>query len=130
MSKDERAVMIFESIHDVMRADALLKQASIRHDLVPTPRQISSDCGMAIELRLTELAQVRELLDPSGSAAHAPRYYRESAGAFAEIEPLHAPIILRCSEASMNQRKLQASSAMQGPRNCSIPISVGSIETK
>jgi hypothetical protein len=33
-----------------MRAEKLLKGKGIKVDLIPVPREISSDCGVAIEL--------------------------------------------------------------------------------
>lgn len=39
----------FDSIHDVLRAEKLLRGADIPFDLVPTPRDLSADCGMSIE---------------------------------------------------------------------------------
>ena len=43
-------VFLFSSIHHVMRAEKLLKGEGIKVDLIPVPREISSDCGVAIEL--------------------------------------------------------------------------------
>jgi len=45
-----KCVFLFSSIHHVMRAEKLLKGKGIKIDLVPVPREISSDCGVAIEL--------------------------------------------------------------------------------
>jgi hypothetical protein len=45
-----KCVLIFSSIHQVMRAEKLLKGKGIKIDLIPVPREISSDCGVAIEL--------------------------------------------------------------------------------
>ena len=45
-----KCVFIFESIHRVMKAEKLLKGKGIKIDLIPVPREISSDCGVAIEL--------------------------------------------------------------------------------
>jgi len=43
-------VFLFESVHRVMRAEKILKGKGIKIDLIPVPREISSDCGVAIEL--------------------------------------------------------------------------------
>ena len=43
-------VFLFESIHRVMKAEKLLKGKGIKIDVIPVPREISSDCGVAIEL--------------------------------------------------------------------------------
>ena len=45
-----KCVLLFESVHRVMKAEKLLKGKGIKIDLIPVPREISSDCGVAIEL--------------------------------------------------------------------------------
>ena len=45
-----KCVFLFESVHRVMKAEKLLKGKGIKVDLIPVPREISSDCGVAIEL--------------------------------------------------------------------------------
>jgi len=45
-----KCVFVFESVHRVMKAEKLLKGKGIKIDLIPVPREISSDCGVAIEL--------------------------------------------------------------------------------
>jgi hypothetical protein len=34
----------------VLRAEKVLKQHNIPHELVPVPRNLSSDCGMCVKL--------------------------------------------------------------------------------
>ncbi len=41
-------VAIFNSIHRVMKAEKLLKEKRLPILLIPAPRSISSDCGLAI----------------------------------------------------------------------------------
>ncbi len=45
-------VFLFESVHRVMKAEKLLQGKGIKVDLIPVPREISSDCGVAIELSI------------------------------------------------------------------------------
>ena len=45
-------VFLFESIHRVMRAEKILKGEGIPADLIPVPREINSDCGVAVEVNL------------------------------------------------------------------------------
>ena len=45
-----KSVFLFESVHRVMRAEKVLKEKGIEVDLIPVPREISSDCGVAVEL--------------------------------------------------------------------------------
>ncbi len=46
MKADAVCVMLFASIHDVMAAEHVLKSRDLWCDMIPTPRQLSSDCGM------------------------------------------------------------------------------------
>lgn len=41
-------LVLFNSIHDVLRAEKILKQHTVPNELVPVPRDLSSDCGMSI----------------------------------------------------------------------------------
>jgi len=43
-------IILFYTIHDVLRAEKVLKQHNIPHELVPVPRNLSSDCGMCVKL--------------------------------------------------------------------------------
>jgi hypothetical protein len=45
-----KCIFLFASIHQVMRAEKLLKGRGMEVNLIPVPREISSDCGVAIEL--------------------------------------------------------------------------------
>jgi len=45
-----RTLLIFRSIHDVLAAERALKAAGIQPDLVPVPREINPNCGMAITI--------------------------------------------------------------------------------
>jgi hypothetical protein len=47
-----KCLFLFESIHQVMRAEKLLKEKGMEVDLLPVPREISSDCGVVIEMVL------------------------------------------------------------------------------
>ena len=51
-SSEERCLLVFDSIHHVMKAERFLKRGGLKIDLIPMPREISSDCGVAIELPL------------------------------------------------------------------------------
>lgn len=48
MVRNDDLVAIFHSIHRVMKAEKLLKQARVDILLIPVPRRLSSDCGLAI----------------------------------------------------------------------------------
>jgi hypothetical protein len=48
MVKENDFVAIFHSIHRVLKAEKLLKQAGVDFLLIPVPRQLTSDCGLAL----------------------------------------------------------------------------------
>lgn len=75
MSNRATCVALCDSIHDVMRAEKLLKARGIWRDLVPTPRQLSSNCGMALALHEQDLSAALKLLEDAG-LNH--RLYRET----------------------------------------------------
>lgn len=48
MVRDGDLVAVFNSIHRVMKAEKLLKERRLEILLIPAPRVLSSDCGLAI----------------------------------------------------------------------------------
>ncbi len=54
-----KSVFVFESVHRVMRAEKLLKGKGIKIDLIPVPREINSDCGVAIEVDMVRRRSYR-----------------------------------------------------------------------
>ena len=62
MVKDGDYVAIFNSVHRVMKAEKLLKENSLPILLIPAPRALSSDCGLAIRYAAADRTQVEELL--------------------------------------------------------------------
>jgi len=59
-------VLIFHSIHKIMKAEKILKKASLDIKLMPVPRQLSSDCGLAITFKFEECETIQETLSASG----------------------------------------------------------------
>ena len=55
-------VAIFNSVHRVMKAEKLLKGEKLPMLLIPAPRALSSDCGLAIRYAETDRAQIETLL--------------------------------------------------------------------
>ena len=43
-------ILIFESTHHALKSEKLLAGMGIKFDIIPTPKEISSDCGMAIRI--------------------------------------------------------------------------------
>jgi hypothetical protein len=56
------AVALFHTTSSAMRAEKVLLQAGFLVRLVPMPRALSSDCGVAVRLARDEMEPVRRLL--------------------------------------------------------------------
>ena len=56
-------VVLFYNTSSVMRAEKVLQKNGIVVKLIPTPREFSSDCGMAIRFDLPDQERVRHWLD-------------------------------------------------------------------
>ncbi len=54
-------LLTFDGIHDVIKAEKLLLGLGLACDLVPTPRMLSSDCGMSIECSASDRPRLQEL---------------------------------------------------------------------
>ena len=82
----ERCYAVLRSIHFVLKAEQLLKEHAMVHDVVPVPRAISSDCGMAIEFPCGETEAVQALLAPAGIAI-SRLFRRNPDGKFTPLLP-------------------------------------------
>ncbi len=58
----EYSVVLFHSASHAIRAEKMLLQAGISNKMIPTPRQLSSDCGMALRVDRTDEEQVARTL--------------------------------------------------------------------
>ncbi len=65
MVREDDLVAIFHSIHRVMKAETLLKSAGADILLIPVPRQLSADCGLAIRFAPQEAQRVARILGES-----------------------------------------------------------------
>jgi len=54
-------VLVFKSTHDALKSEKILKNAGYRSEIIPTPKEISSECGFAILLK-DEPYQLKEKL--------------------------------------------------------------------
>jgi hypothetical protein len=55
-------IILFESIHHVLAAEEVLREQKVWCDVVPVPRDLSSNCGMAVEFRPDDLRPARTAL--------------------------------------------------------------------
>ena len=57
------SVVLFHSTAHAIRAEKMLKQAGLKIKMIPTPRQLSSDCGMALRFDRADEARVAGVLE-------------------------------------------------------------------
>jgi hypothetical protein len=56
-------VVLFYTTSSVMRAEKLLKKEGCIVKLIPTPRELSSDCGIALRFDWNQCKYVRSALE-------------------------------------------------------------------
>lgn len=59
-------VALFHTTSAALRAEKVAQRAGLTVKLIPTPRQFSSDCGIALRFDWAEAAHVQELLAGAG----------------------------------------------------------------
>ena len=62
MVREGDYVAIFNSVHRVLKAEKILKEAGVAFCLIPAPRQTSADCGLAIAFAPELRAEIECLL--------------------------------------------------------------------
>jgi hypothetical protein len=58
----EYSVVLFHSAAHVIRGEKVLTRAGVTVKMIPTPRQISTDCGMALRFFRDESERVSAIL--------------------------------------------------------------------
>jgi hypothetical protein len=61
MTSQPHILLLFQSIHQVLCAEKLLQGQGIWCDLVPTPKEISSNCGMSLEVLESDRCRLEPL---------------------------------------------------------------------
>ena len=56
------SVVLFHSSAHALRAEKVLQGAGISNKMIPTPRQLSSDCGMSLRFDRADEEQVARVL--------------------------------------------------------------------
>lgn len=83
MVKDGDYIAIFNSIHRVMEAERLLKDKGLKILLIPAPRTLAADCGLAIRYSEEIRGEVEAALAEAGLL---PRdLYRKNGEEFVKI---------------------------------------------
>ena len=83
MVNDGDCVAIFHSIHRVMKAEKILKAGQLEVLLIPVPRQLSSDCGLAIRFSQAQRVEFEKALEGAGLAI--AEIWHKQDGAFSQL---------------------------------------------
>ena len=61
-----KGVVLFHTTTSALRAEKVLQKAGLTVKLIPTPRELSSDCGMALRFELSDREEVENRLASAG----------------------------------------------------------------
>ena len=59
-------VVLFSSVHFVLRAEKLLKEKGFTCKVIPIPRHLSSDCGVCLRVQWEEREAILAILGAAG----------------------------------------------------------------
>ena len=72
---DPVLILIFRGTHQVLSAEKRLKGGGVPLRLIPVPRSLTSDCGLAIRIPFVHRARARDILSRARMlplSAHLP----------------------------------------------------------
>lgn len=70
-SAPEALLLVYPSIHYVLKAEKVLQHEGLPCELIPMPRELRSDCGMALLCHTAELPRLRQFLETTGNLPEA-----------------------------------------------------------
>ncbi|MTI65017.1 MAG: DUF3343 domain-containing protein [Firmicutes bacterium] len=62
MKKETYGVITFKSTNHAIKGEKALKNINIKIKTIPTPREITSSCGLSIKFNLDDLLKVKEVI--------------------------------------------------------------------
>lgn len=84
MINEGDCIAIFNSIHRVMQAEKVLKAENLEILLIPVPRQLSSDCGLAIRFAEELRPVVESTLN--GAGLTIAEVWQKQAASFSQLQ--------------------------------------------
>ena len=58
-----KTIITFQSTHQVLKTEKLLQKEGVDFDIIPVPKEISSDCGMAIRVEMESIKKIEGILE-------------------------------------------------------------------
>jgi len=62
MIPTEFYIILFNSTHHAIKTEKRLKQAGVKIEMIPTPRDITISCGLSIKFSANMLNKVKEIV--------------------------------------------------------------------
>lgn len=62
----DKCLLLFQGIHQVMRAEQIIVSLGIGYQIVPVPKEFSSECGMCIEIDCSDSHLLKYELQKDG----------------------------------------------------------------
>lgn len=87
MNREIFNLVAFNSTHSAIRAEKELIASGISVRIIPVPREITANCGLAIKLNLEDLKVVREIL-ANNNIEVSGYYYVKKIGLNKEVKPI------------------------------------------
>jgi Protein of unknown function (DUF3343) len=66
----QKTIILFHSTHDAIRAERTCLQKGMSCQAIPVPRDLSAECGIALEVDRENVTEVMSILEKEGISAH------------------------------------------------------------
>jgi len=76
MKEKKGCIITFPTVHQALRAEKILTQYKFMVTVLPVPREISSDCGIAIKFSGEDETRIKTILDDSNVKIEGIHYLK------------------------------------------------------
>lgn len=84
---DKYIVITFESVNFAMQTESVLKSKEIKHQIIPTPREITLSCGLSVRTTDDNLEEIKSLVE-SGAIKNKKMFIFKGAGSHKTFEEI------------------------------------------
>lgn len=63
MNREEYGLATFKSTHFALQGEQVFKDNNLTFKTIPTPREVSHSCGLALLFFIDDIEKVREIID-------------------------------------------------------------------
>jgi hypothetical protein len=62
LKREDKVIIVFRSTHDAIKAKNVLGKEGIPFEVIPTPKEISAECGISLKIEKSLKIQVLQIL--------------------------------------------------------------------